>query len=124
MTAARHGLRRLAGMIEFSLVAILFNMLVCADRAAAQIPCASIGPDFSNTQCGTGALGNNITGIDDSAFGAGALGNNTTGNNNTASGFDTLFNNTTGNSNTASGENALFSNTTGDNNTASGQGAL
>jgi hypothetical protein len=76
-----------------------------------------------NTGGGSGALANNTTGFNNTAYGAGALGANED-NFNTASGAGALANNTTGSNNTASGFNALERNTTGSNNTASGTEAL
>ena len=64
---------------------------------------------------------------DDSVFctvlGTGALGSNTTGDNNTASGYQALYSNTEGSSNTATGVNALVANTTGSDNIALGNNA-
>jgi hypothetical protein len=57
-----------------------------------------------NPAYGTGALQNNTTGIDDSAFGFEALFSNTTGYYNTTTGIHT-----TGGANTAAGEFALVS---------------
>ena len=90
-------------------------------RGAGAAQCGSTG---TNTQCGTGALTHNTTGIDNSAFGVNALTNNTSGFENTASGLDTLEINTTGFENTASGYVALANNTIGNDNTASGLSAL
>jgi trimeric autotransporter adhesin len=122
MNGKQGSLRRWDGMIGFSLVAVLLNMLVCANPAAAQ--CGSGGPSGANTACGTGALANNTTGYNDSAFGVDALQSNTTGYYNTASGVDALQSNTTGYYNTASGYLALANNTTGNFNTANGDFAL
>jgi hypothetical protein len=124
-------------MIGFSLVAVLLNALVCADRASALDP---------NTAYGTGALSSNTMGANNSAFGFDALfrnavgiGNTAIGDRalysntnigfyfgsfNTASGFEALTRNTTGNNNAAHGNYALYNNTTGNNNTANGDYAL
>jgi hypothetical protein len=139
MNGKQRSLRRWGEVIGFSLVAVLLNMLICADPAAAQ--CGVSGLGGGNTECGTGALASNTLGDLNSAFGfdaltsnttgyynaasgVGALASNTGGNGNTAGGVDALYSNTTGNSNTASGDFALFSNTMGNGNTASGELAL
>ena len=77
-----------------------------------------------NTANGDFALGNNTTGNDNTAIGAEALSSNTTGDDNTATGSFALNSNTTGFSNTAVGERALLSNTVGNVNTATGLDAL
>jgi Chaperone of endosialidase len=58
------------------------------------------------------------------AVGSGALGSNTGGSENTATGSSALFLNTTGSTNTAVGSVALVSNRGGSSNTAVGRGAL
>jgi trimeric autotransporter adhesin len=139
MNGKQRSLRRWGEVVGFSLVAVLLNMLICADPAAAQ--CGVSGLGGGNTECGTGALESNTlgglnsalgfdaltsntTGYYNAASGVGALASNTGGNGNTASGYEALFSDTTGNDNTASGVDALFSDTTGNSNTASGDFAL
>jgi hypothetical protein len=81
------------------------------------------GAQIGDTSFGTGALGNNTTGNDNSAFGSNALSSNTTGAGNTAEGSGALASNTFGSGNTADGGAALFNNT-GIQNTAIGVEAL
>jgi hypothetical protein len=81
------------------------------------------GAQVGDTSYGTGALGKNTTGNDNSAFGSNALLSNTTGGGNTADGSGALESNTFGSGNTADGAAAL-SNSTGIQNTAIGVEAL
>lgn len=78
----------------------------------------------SNTAIGSFALNQNTTGYYNTAIGKGVLQFNTTGNLNTASGLWALYSNTTGSYNTATGDGALLGNTIGNYNTANGYGAL
>ena len=77
-----------------------------------------------NTAVGATALGNNTTGVQNTAAGTQALMSNTDGDNNTSYGFAALSENTTGYQSIAIGASALRSNTVGDDNTVTGHLAL
>ncbi len=99
---------------------------VCSTLSPQARAVCEEGCDFplSNMFLGEGALGNNTTGIANTAVGNDALSSNTTGNDDTAIGANALNFNTTGSSNTATGTTAFRFNTTGGSNTATGSEAL
>ena len=78
----------------------------------------------TNMFWGSGAGGNTLTGVNNSAFGNVALLSNVTGNSNSAFGYSSLNANISGGSNTAIGTLAMSMNTTGSNNTSVGFGSL
>jgi hypothetical protein len=102
--------------ISLSLAAVLILALVSAGTvrpAGAQ----------TDTFLGSGALGKNTTGTDNTALGFDALFENTTASDNTAVGANALGANI-GLENTATGASALFANSSGQGNTATGFEAL
>jgi trimeric autotransporter adhesin len=113
-----------SGSVTLQTVATAGNTVVTLPIASMNIGNGG-GNSATNTAFGAAnPLGNNTTGLDNSAFGRGALLNNTTGNQNSAFAEYALINNTTGAANSGFGYQALQANTTGSNNTAVGGGAL